>query len=65
MGPDLGQSYIVDSFMVVVVGGVTKLIPLTGVTLPFVSYGGSSMFSCWIAVGLVGNVHAASRRRIS
>ncbi|CAM2947406.1 MULTISPECIES: rod shape-determining protein RodA [Dermacoccus] len=41
------------------------LMPVTGVPLPFVSYGGSSMFSCWIAVGLVGNVHAASRRRIS
>ena len=41
------------------------LMPVTGVPLPFVSYGGSSMFSCWAAIGLVGNVHAASRRRIS
>lgn len=32
------------------------LMPVTGVPLPFVSYGGSSMFSCWAAIGLVGNI---------
>lgn len=47
------------------VGMNLGLMPVTGVPLPFVSYGGSSLFACWIAVGLVGNVHAAQQRRIS
>ncbi|HET7397141.1 MAG TPA: rod shape-determining protein RodA [Intrasporangium sp.] len=38
------------------------LMPVTGLPLPFVSYGGSSMVAAWIAVGLVGNVAAARRR---
>lgn len=38
------------------------LTPVTGLPLPFLSYGGSSMFACWIAVGLVNNAHLAGIR---
>lgn len=37
------------------------IMPVTGVPLPFVSYGGTSMFACWIAVGLLQNVHMRSQ----
>jgi rod shape determining protein RodA len=39
------------------VGMTMGIMPITGITLPFMSYGGSSTISCWIAIGLVLNVH--------
>ncbi len=37
------------------------IMPVTGVPLPFVSYGGTSMFASWMAVGLLLNVHLRAR----
>lgn len=36
-----------------IVGGNVRMMPLTGVTLPFVSYGGSSMLASWLMIGLL------------
>lgn len=37
----------------IIFGGVIKMIPLTGITLPFVSYGGSSMIASFVALGIL------------
>lgn len=39
------------------------IMPVTGVPLPFVSYGGTSMFASWIAIGLLLNVHLRSQEK--
>jgi rod shape determining protein RodA len=43
------------------IGMTLGIMPVTGLPLPFVSYGGSSMFANWIAVGLLLNVHMRCR----
>ena len=43
------------------VGMCMGLVPMTGVPLPFISYGGSSMFANLVGFGLLQNVHARSR----
>ena len=52
----------IQTFMIV--AGVIKMIPLTGVTMPFLSYGGSSLISCLAMMGIVHGIYARAQSEL-
>jgi cell division protein FtsW (lipid II flippase) len=54
LGVGLGIALAVQ--VLIIVGGNLVLIPLTGITLPFVSYGGSSLLMNWVVVAVLGRI---------
>jgi len=55
----VGISTMIGAQVFVIIGGVIKLIPLTGITLPLVSYGGSSFVINFMALGILQKISEA------
>jgi cell division protein FtsW (lipid II flippase) len=59
-----GLTTIVGMQAFIIIGGVTRVVPLTGIALPFVSYGGSSLLANYVLLGLLVRVSDSTARRL-
>ena len=59
-----GLTTIVGLQAFIIIGGVIRVVPLTGITLPFVSYGGSSLLANYVLLALLVRISDSTARRL-
>ena len=56
-----GLTFIFGIQAIIIIGGVVRVLPLTGITLPFMSYGGSSLVANFLLVALLARISHEER----
>lgn len=59
-----GLTTIIGLQAFIIIGGVIRVVPLTGITLPFVSYGGSSLLANYVIIALLMRISDSTARRL-
>jgi peptidoglycan glycosyltransferase len=59
----VGLTFLIGLQAFIIIAGVVRLLPLTGVTLPFISYGGSSLIANYVLLALLLRISHDSAQR--
>jgi cell division protein FtsW (lipid II flippase) len=59
-----GLAVMVGAQTILHIGGITAMIPMTGITLPLISYGGSSLIGTMIIIGIIQGLHLMKQKEV-